>query len=67
MLAADGADGFDVLHGYGLAAAGVVGHGQHDQGHAFPAYFLDQSFERGYIHIALKGMLHAGLAAFGDD
>ncbi len=67
MHAADGADGFDVLDRDGLSAAGVVGHSEHDQGHALAAYFLDQSFQRGYVHIAFKGMLHAGLAAFGDD
>ena len=69
MLAANCAHGFDVLHRDGLAAAGVVGHGQHDQRHAgffVPALWI-KSFERGNVHVALEGMLQAGLAALGDD
>ncbi len=67
MLAANCADRFDVLHRHGLAAAGVIGHGQHNQGHALAAHFLDQSFQRGDVHVAFERMLQAGLAPRGDD
>ena len=67
MLAANRADGFDVLHRHGLAAAGVVGHGQHDQGHALAAGALNQALQRGDVHVAFERMLQAGLAALGDD
>ncbi len=57
----------DVFHGNGLAAAGVVGDGQHDQRNAFAAHFGDQVLERLHVHVAFEGMLQAGLTPLGDD
>ena len=67
MPAADGADGADVLHGDRLAAAGVVGDGEHDERDVLAADLFDQGFERGDIHVAFERVDGAGLAAFGDD
>ncbi len=66
MADADGFDGGDVGHGDGLAAAGVVGDGQHDQRNFGGALGGDQGLQRGDIHVAFE--IEAGLrvAGFGQ-
>ena len=66
MALADGAHLADIFHGDGLASAGVVGDGEHDERDALAAYADDQGFECGDIHIALKGMRRGGVLAFFD-
>ena len=64
---ADGADLADVFHGDGLASAGVVGDGKHDQRNSLAAYALDQCFKRGNVHVAFEGMRRGGVLPFFDD
>ena len=63
MARADALDGFDVGHGDGLAAAGVVGDGQHDQRDVAGAFAGDERFERLHVHVALE--IEAGLRVGG--
>ncbi len=67
VLVADGADGASVFHGDGLAASGVIGDGEHDEGDAVASDAGDGFFEGGYVHVALEWVDEAGLLAFGDD
>ena len=67
MALADGADLADVFHGDRLAAAGVVGDGEHDERNALAADAGDEGLERGDIHVAFEGIVERGLAAFGDE
>ena len=60
---ADGADLADVFHGDGLAAAGVVGDGEHDERNALAADARDEGFEGGDVHVAFEGMSRRGLLA----
>ena len=64
---ADGADLAGVFHGDRLAAAGVVGDGEHHQRNALAADARDELFQRGDVHVAFERMQERGLAAFGDD
>ena len=50
----DALHGLDVGHGNGLAAAGIVGHGQHDQGNPPGAFGFDQPLQRGHVHVAFE-------------
>jgi len=55
MTFADGSYGFGVFHGDGLAAAAVVGDGEHDQRDALAPHALDELVERFNIHVAFEG------------
>jgi hypothetical protein len=61
---ADGSYGFGVFHGDGLAAAGVVGDGEHDQRDALAPHALDELVERFNIHVAFEGQDGLGAARF---
>ena len=52
----------DVLHRDRLAAAGVVGDGQHHQRNALAAHACDQLLQRRHVHVALERMQRRGLA-----
>ena len=67
MPPADRADLANVFHGHRLAAAGVVGDGQHHQRHALAAHALDQLLQRRHVHVAFEWMRRGGLPAFGND
>lgn len=56
VLVADGAGGLDVGHAHGLAAAGVVGDGQHHDGHTVAADLGDEGLQRGDIHVPFEGV-----------
>ena len=56
-----------ILHRDRLAAAGVVGHREHDQRNALAAHALNERLERRHIHVAFERMLQGGLSALGDD
>ena len=62
----DLARGAHVGHAHRLAAARVVGDGQHDAGDTLAAETLDRVFERNQVHVALEGMDQPRLAALGD-
>jgi hypothetical protein len=64
---ADRAHGANIFHRDGLAAAGVIGDGQHDQRNPLPAHALDERFKRGHIHVAFERMLQGRLPAFRND
>ena len=64
---ADGADLAHVFHGDGLASAGVVGDGEHDQRDALAADALDEGLEGGDVHVAFEGMRRRRVLAFFDD
>ena len=67
VLPAYSADLARIFHRYGLAAAGVVGHGEHDERDALAADASDEGFERGNIHVSLEGIVQGRLATFGDE
>ena len=59
--------GVDVGHRDRLAAAGVVGDGQHDERNALASDACDQALERGDVHVALERMrAWPGVVRFGD-
>jgi hypothetical protein len=62
---ADGGDGLGVLHGDGLAAAGVVGDGEHDQRNALAATRWMSSSRAETSMLPLKGRMVSGLRASG--
>ena len=64
--AGHGADGFDVGHGDGLAAAGVVGDGEHDERDALAAVLGDEALQSVDIHTAFERPLGLGVGAFGE-
>ena len=64
---ADSADLAHIFHGDGLASAGVVGDGEHDERDAFAADACDEGFERGDVHIAFEGVSRRGKLPFFDD
>ena len=64
---ADGADLADIFHGDGLASAGIVGDGEHDERDAFAADAPDEGFEGGDVHVAFEGMSRCGMLPFFDD
>jgi hypothetical protein len=55
-----------VGHAHRLAAAGVVGHGQHDAGDVLWPDFKDVAFQRRQVHVALEGMDQPRLPSLGD-
>jgi hypothetical protein len=65
VAVADRADGPEVLQRDGLAAAGVVGHGDHDHGHVVAA-LVEQGVEGLDVHVALERVLAARDPALGD-
>ena len=62
----DGFDGLDVGHRDGLAAAGVVGDGEHDQRDVRGAFARDQCFQRGDVHVALEIQAGLGIGGLGQ-
>ena len=60
VLLGHGADVTQVLQADGLAAAGVVGHGHHDEGNLV-AVFLEGALQLGEVHIAFEGLFQFGL------
>ena len=66
MLAANRADRARILHRNRLAAAGVVGDGEHDQRNALASDARDQLLQRRHVHVAFEGMPRCRLARFGN-
>ena len=66
MALAHGVHLANVFHGDGLASAGVVGHGDHDQRDMIAAHALNQRFERSHVHVALERMRRCRLPSFRD-
>jgi len=64
---AEGAYCADVFHGDGLAAAGVVGDGEHDERNMLSSYSCDEGFERGNIHVSFERVVQGWLASFRDE
>ena len=54
MTSAQAAYRLDVRHRNRLAAAGVIGNGQHHQGNVRGAFAGNQGFERHHIHVAFE-------------
>ena len=67
MGLADSGYCFSIGHGNRLAAAGVVGDGEHDERDIFAADAGDQRLKRGDIHVAFEGQDGLGAAGFGID
>ncbi len=59
-------NGTQVGHRNGLTAAGVVGHGDHDQRHPFTPDLLDGPNESVDIHVAFERILRCRIPALGD-
>jgi len=57
----------DVPQGDGLAAAGVVGNGQHAEGYLVRPVVGDEGLERGHVHVALERALVLGRQSFGAE
>ncbi len=58
---------FDVFHGDGLAASGIVGDRQHDERNTLATHFGDQALKRRHIHVAFERMVDTRLAPFRND
>ena len=57
----------DILHGYRLASAGVVGHGQHADGNVLDTPGGDEFFQRFNIHVALERVHRFRVTPFGNN
>ena len=66
MLVAHRPHRADVRQAHRLAAAGVVGDGDHDDRDVLGPDLGDEGFERGDVHVALEGVLALGVLALGD-
>ena len=66
VAGAHGLDGFDVRHGDGLAAAGIIGDRQHHEGDLRRTFGGDQGFERGDVHVALEIQPRLRIVRFRD-
>jgi hypothetical protein len=64
VLAADSGDGFGVFHRDRLAAARVVGDGEHDERDALAADAGDELVKRIHVHVAFEGENGFRLASF---
>ena len=58
------AHGLKVRHGNGLAAAGVVGDGHHDQRDALATVRGDELLQRGHVHAAFEIQARLGVGRF---
>ena len=66
VAAGDLTNRFDVGERNGLAAAGVIGDGDHDQGDVSRAFGFDQALQRRDIHVAFEGNLKLRVASRGQ-
>jgi len=56
MLLADSQNGTHVFHRDRLAAARVVGYGEHDQGYPIGPHASNQLLECDHVHVTFEGV-----------